>query len=71
MAQTYRQYKKRVKKLGAKQIATPEEYAIVQQRLDKIFKKKFKTVRTSAVEKGLRRGGLTQKEIDRLRGKRK
>lgn len=69
MAQTYRQYKKGVEKLGAKQIATPEEYAIVQRRLDKIYKKKFKTVRTSAVEKRLRKAGLTEAEINRLRGK--
>lgn len=57
MARNYRQYKKKVKKLGAKQIATPEEFAIVQQRLDRVYK-------------GLKQAGLTQKEIDRLRGKR-
>ena len=67
MAQSYRQYKKRVKKLGAKEIATPEQYAKIQKRLDKVFK----TVRTSAVEKRLRKAGLTEKEIARLRGKRK
>ena len=71
MAQTYQQYKKAVKKLGAKQIATPEQYAIVQKRLDRIYKKKFKTARTKAVEKGLKQAGLTQKEMDRLRGKKK
>ena len=32
-------------------------------------KKEFKTTRTKAVKKGLKQAGLSQKEIDRLRGK--
>ena len=63
MAKVYKQYKKGVKKLGGKQIATRKEFAIIQQRLDKIYGNRTKTTRA------LKRSGLTQKEINRLRGK--
>ncbi len=73
MPRTYRQYKKQVKKLGAKKIATPGEYAVIQQRLDKVYKKPARktmtTPRTRAIEKALKRAGVTQQEINRLRGR--
>ena len=54
-----------------------ELLARTKRRLSKVFKssekpkpkKKFKTVRTRTAEKGLKGAGLSQKEIDRLRGK--
>lgn len=65
MAQTYKQYKKGVKRLGGKQIATPKEYKIIQARVQKKY---GKTLRTKSIEKALRRSGLTEKEIARLGG---
>jgi len=66
MAYTYRKYKKGVKKLGAKQVATPVEFKLIQKRMQKRY---GKTLRTSSIEKSLRKAGLTEKEIARLRGK--
>ena len=41
-----------------------------RQNKEKAKKKtEFKTVRTSAIEKQLRRAGISEKEIKRLRGK--
>lgn len=41
--------------------------AYIKKEFKPTGKKKFKTVRTKAVEKGLKRGGLTEKEIARFR----
>ena len=68
MAQTYRQYKKAAKKLGAKTIATRKEFAIIQGRLRKKYGK-FKTVRTKTITRGLKQAGVTQQKIKRLRGR--
>lgn len=66
---SYRKYKKAVKKAGAKRVATREEYGIIQRRLRQRYGKDIKTARTSAIEKALKRAGLTQEEISRLRGR--
>jgi len=83
MAQTHKQYKKAVKKLGAKQIATPAEFEKIQQAFGRkrIYRRIRErtarraalrdakpTVRTKSIEKRLERAGLTQRERDRLRG---
>ncbi len=69
MAQSYRKYKKGVKRLGGKQIATRAEYKIVKSRMKAKEKGRFSTARTQAIEGQLRKSGLTQKEINRLRGR--
>ena len=76
----YQEYVKKVKKMGAKGTGVPTEaeYHQVQGRLrDKerlrramaksIVNNGRKTVRTKAVEGGLREGGLTEEEIARFR----
>lgn len=79
----YKEYVKQAKKLGSKEIATPGEFVEVSKRLrkrrskktswvkklKKNVKKEFKTQRTKSAEAQLRRAGLTEKEIARLRGK--
>ena len=65
MAQNYEQYKRGVKKLGAKQIATREEFAVIQKRLDKIYKSRSKTKRPKETAASLlvnyaRRSGYRQ-----------
>ncbi len=66
MVQSYRQYKKGVKRLGGKQVATRLEYGIVRRRLK--AKKRFTTARTTAIEGQLKKAGITRKEMNRLRG---
>jgi len=61
----YRGYKKAVKRAGAKEIATPEQYKLIKQRLRKKY---GKTARTSTIEKALGRSGLSANQISRLRG---
>ncbi len=66
MVRSYGQYKKAVKKAGGKEIATPKQYRTIQARM---LKKYSKTARTSSIEKALKRSGLTQTQISRLRDK--
>ena len=66
MVQSYRKYKKGVKKLGGKEVATRKQYGIIKSRI--AAKSRFSTARTLAIEGQLRKSGLTQKEINRLRG---
>ena len=75
-------YAKRVKKMGGREIATPEQYELIEQRLKSLYPKKklyrkvpgektdFKTMRTKVIEDELRKSGITEEEIARLRGRR-
>ncbi len=91
----YKEYVRKIKKLGGKQIATPDEFDKISVGLSKRYikrkgwlpklrasvkkelasqkkaRKGFETARTQAVQKGLRKAGLSEKEIARLRGKKK
>ena len=66
---TYRQYRKGVKRLGGKEVASRAQYKRIQKKLRKKRGGGFTTARTSAIEKQLRKAGLTEKEIAKLRGK--
>ena len=67
---TYRQYKKGVKRLGGKEVASRAQYKRIQKRLRRQKGgKEFTTARTRDVSRQLRRAGLTEKEIAKLRGK--
>jgi len=65
----YEKYKKAVKKMGGKEIATKKQYKKIQQRIKKRKKKGTTTIRTRAISKSLREAGLTEAEIKRLRDK--
>lgn len=67
---TRRQYKKGAKRLGAKQVATRKEFKKVQAGLKRTYGRKYTTLRTKAVLKGLDIAGLTAKEKRALLGKR-
>jgi len=79
----YTEYKKDVKNRGGKEVATPEQFKKIQQRLAarkgitrRTGRRKSKlglgdTVRTKAVSKSLKSAGLTDSELARLRGKKK
>jgi len=66
MLRSYKQYRKAVKKAGGREVATPGQYARIKKRLK--AKYGYKTVRTSSIEKALRKSGLTDSQIAKLRG---
>ncbi len=65
---SYKHYKKSVKKAGGKEIATPAQHKVIRQRIRDMYGRPDKTVRTSVIEKALRNAGLSQKEINKLQG---
>ncbi len=64
---SYKHYKKSVKKAGGKEIATPAQYKLIQQRIREKYGRPDKTVRQSVLEKALRTA-LSQKEINKFYG---
>lgn len=64
----YKTYKKGVKKLGGKVVASKKEYKTIQERVQKKYGRSNKTLRTASIERALAKAGLTPAEIKRLRG---
>ena len=61
----YRGYKKAVKRAGAKEIATPQQYKRIKQRLRKRY---GKTLATDEVTRLLKQAGIGSATVSKLRG---
>ena len=66
MVQSYRKYKKGVKRLGGKEVATRRQYGVIKKQVAARYG--FKTPRTTAIEQLLTKAGVDRKTINNLRG---
>lgn len=64
---TYAQWQKSKERIT---IRKPKRKPLKRRKPVKKTKKEFKTIRTTAIEKKLRRAGVTKAQIRKLRGKR-